>query len=153
GGSVEGNGHTITAMDPPGGFRGAVLKSSAATANVDNVGISTSLTDAYGCFGGDDRLRGILFDASSGSITNNRVITIKRGLSNGCQEGNAIEIRNFSGMGVRTVLIDNNVVRDYQKNGITANGDAADPHTTNTGKVAGRAAYNAQNGNQIDTGA
>src|SRR5207253_899281 len=88
------------------------------TISAVDVGISTSLTDAYGCFGGDDRLRGILFDASSGSITNNRVITIKRGLSNGCQEGNAIEIRNFSGMGVRTVLIDNNVVRDYQKNGI-----------------------------------
>jgi len=153
GGSVEGNGHTITAMDPPGGFRGAVLKSSAATANVDNVGISTSLTDAYGCFGGDDRLRGILFDASSGSITNNRVITIKRGLSNGCQEGNAIEIRNFSGMGVRTVLIDNNVVRDYQKNGITANGDVAATITNNSVQGAGRVDYIAQNGIQFGSGA
>ncbi len=150
GGTVEGNGHTITAVDPPLGFRGAVLKaSSGSTANVNNLGVTTSLTDAYGCFDGDDRLRGILFDGASGNITNSRVITIKRGLSSGCQEGNGIEVRNFDGTGTKTVVIDNNVVRDYQKNGITANGDLAVTITSNTVQGAGRVDYIAQNGIQF----
>ena len=153
-GAVEGNGHTIRAIDPPLGFRGAVLKaSSGSTANVNNLGVTTSLTDAYGCFGGDDRLRGILFDGASGNITNSRVITIKRGLSSGCQEGNGIEVRNFDGTGTKTVVIDNNVVRDYQKNGITANGDVAVTITSNTVQGAGRVDYIAQNGIQFGFGA
>ena len=154
GGTVEGNGHTITAVDPPLGFHGAVLKgSSGSTANVNNLGVTTSLTDAFGCFGGDDRLRGILFDGVSGNITNSRIITIKRGLSSGCQEGNGIELRNFDGTGVKTVMIDNNVVRDYQKNGITANGDVAVTITSNTVQGAGRVDYIAQNGIQFGFGA
>ncbi|HVH67975.1 MAG TPA: right-handed parallel beta-helix repeat-containing protein [Gemmatimonadales bacterium] len=153
GGTVEGNGHTITALDPPLGFRGPELKSSGNTANVNNVGITTSLSDAFGCMGGDDRLRGIVFDGASGNITNNRVITIKRGLSSGCQEGNGIEIRNSANVGVPMVLIDNNVVRDYQKNGITANGAVSVTITNNVIQGAGRVDYIAQNGIQFGFGA
>src|SRR5437588_9945138 len=56
-------------------------------------------------------------------------------------------------MGVRTVLIDNNVVRDYQKNGITANGDVAATITNNSVQGAGRVDYIAQNGIQFGSGA
>jgi Right handed beta helix region len=147
--TLDGNGHTITAMDPPGGFQGPVVKNQGPTASVTNLGLTASLASSFGCMGGDSRLRGILFDGASGNITNNTVITIKRGLSNGCQEGNAIEIRNFTGTGTKTVLIDNNVVRDYQKNGITANGDVAVTITNNTIQGAGRVDYIAQNGIQF----
>jgi hypothetical protein len=153
GNTLDGNGHTITAMDPPGGFQGPVIKNGGATANVTNLGLTSSLASTFGCMDGDNRLRGILFDGASGNITNNTVITIKRGLSNGCQEGNAIEIRNFTGTGTQTVLIDNNVVRDYQKNGITANGDVAVTITNNTIQGAGRVDYIAQNGIQFAFGA
>lgn len=151
--TLDGNGHTITAEDPPLGFRGAVVKNGGTTANVVNLGVTSSLSSSFGCFDGDDRLRGILFDGASGSITNSAVITIKRGLSSGCQEGNGIEIRNFDGTGTQTVTIDNNVVRDYQKNGITANGDVSVTITTNTVQGAGRVDYIAQNGIQFGFGA
>jgi len=151
--TLDGSGHTITAMDPPGGFQGPVVKNQGATASVINLGLTSSLASTFGCMGGDARLRGILLDGASGSITNSVVITIKRGLSSGCQEGNAIEIRNFAGTGTKTVLIDNNVVRDYQKNGITANGDVAVTITNNSIQGAGRVDYIAQNGIQFGFGA
>jgi len=155
GNTLDGNGHTITALDPPGGFQGPVLRNApgGTVANVINLGLTASLAGTFGCMGGDNRLRGILFDGASGNVTNNAVITIKRGLSSGCQEGNGIEIRNFDGTGTKTVLIEHNVVRDYQKNGITANGDVAATITSNMIQGAGRVDYIAQNGIQFGVGA
>jgi hypothetical protein len=78
------------------------------------------------CDAGADRLRGIMFEGASGSITANRVIGINQGQS-GCQEGNAIEVRNAPFDGTHpatvTVVVAHNVVTTYQKTGIVANGD------------------------------
>src|SRR5438309_2172014 len=79
GATLDGNNHTITAMDPPGGFQGPVVRNQAGgtVANVVNLGLTASLASTFGCMDGDNRLRGILFDGASGSITNNTAITIK----------------------------------------------------------------------------
>ena len=124
--TLDGAGNTITAEDPPlGHFLGAVVMNAGSTANVTNVTVTASGL-ANVCDEGADRLRGILFDGASGSITNNTVDNINQGLS-GCQEGNGIEVRNppFDGThpDTKTVAITGNVVTKYQKTGIVANGD------------------------------
>src|SRR5258706_1919245 len=71
--TLNGNGFTITAVDPTGDhFHGAVVKNGGGTANVVNLTVE-ALALADVCDGGNDRLRGILFDGASGSITGNTV--------------------------------------------------------------------------------
>lgn len=124
--TLDGNGHTITAIDPAGGhFVGPVVSNDGATAHVKNLTVNASgLTNV--CDGGADRLRGIMFEGASGSITHCTVIGINQGAS-GCQEGNAIEVRNapFDGThpNTQTVEVAHNKIIDYQKTGIVANGD------------------------------
>jgi hypothetical protein len=126
--TLDGAGNTITAVDPIlGHFVGAVVKNGGATADVNNLVVAASgLADV--CDAGDDRLRGIMFEGASGSIVGNTVTNINQGAS-GCQEGNAIEVRNapFDGThpNTQTVEILGNVVTNYQKTGILANGDVS----------------------------
>jgi hypothetical protein len=158
--TLDGNSHSITAVDPVGGhFLGAVVANAGPNANVTNVTVTAShLTDA--CDGGVDRLRGILLDGAAGSITNNTVIGINQGRS-GCQEGNAIEVRNIpldrthhdDDDGLKSVAISGNTISDYQKTGIVANGDVAVKITHNFVTGAGKIDYIAQNGIQIGFGA
>lgn len=124
--TLDGRGHTITAVDPLGDhFRGAVIQNGGLWAAVRDVTVTVSNL-ANVCDGGDDRLRGIMFDGASGEITKNSVVGINQGPS-GCQEGNAIEVRNapFDGThpNTRSVRITRNVIDEYQKTGIVANGD------------------------------
>ena len=58
------------------------------------------------CDDGDARLRGILFDGTGGSITNNDVVDVRQGATSGCQEGNSIEVRNepFDNTGVKQAV-------------------------------------------------
>lgn len=124
--TLHGNGYTITAVDPPAGhFTGAVVANGGATAYVTRLNV-TAAGLANACDSGGDRLRGIMFEGASGSITHNSVTGINQGPS-GCQEGNAIEVRNapFDGThpGTQVVEIAHNVIADYQKTGIVANGD------------------------------
>jgi hypothetical protein len=151
--TLDGDGYTITAVDPIGGhFLGAIIRNGGTTAHVTNLAVTASnLTDA--CDGDDARLRGILFDNAAGSITNNTVINVNQGMS-GCQEGNGIEVRNFTtGAPQRGVTISGNTVSNYQKNGITANGAIAATILNNTVMGAGPITYIAQNGLQLGFGA
>ena len=154
--TLDGNSHSITAVDSVGGhFLGAVVANAGTTANVTNLTVTASkLTDA--CDGGEARLRGILFDGASGSITNNTVVGINQGQS-GCQEGNAIEVRNepFDGThpGIKSVTVSGNTISDYQKTGIVANGNVAATITNNTVTGSGKIDYIAQNGIQVGFGA
>lgn len=124
--TLDGQRHTITGVDPvPGHFTGAVVQNGGTTARVRNLGVTVSgLADV--CDAGDDRLRGIMFNGASGTIEKNTVVGINQGAS-GCQEGNAIEVRNapFDGTHVNTqnVKVKDNTIDDYQKTGIVANGD------------------------------
>jgi parallel beta-helix repeat protein len=127
--TLDGAGNTITAVDPSAGtFLGAVIKNGGSTAYVTNLTVTASDL-AIACHSStpvDTRLRGILFEGASGSITKNNVIGINQGAS-GCQEGNAIEVRNapFDGTHPATIVVEiaQNSVDDYQKTGILANGD------------------------------
>ena len=155
--TLDGAGHTITAVDPAGShFLGAVVKNGGTVANVTDVTITAAgLADV--CDGGPDRLRGILLDGASGSITNTIVHGVRQGLS-GCQEGNAIEVRNVVGSdpapGPRLgVTVSDNTVADYQKNGITANGNVSATIERNSVEGEGPIGYIAQNGIQVGFGA
>jgi hypothetical protein len=119
--TLDGGNHTITAVDPPGGhFTGGILINGGATASVVDTRLTTqSLANV--CDAGDARLRGIFFNGASGVVRGNLVLNINQGPS-ACQEGNAIEVWNFSGVPV-TVEIASNVVDAYQKSGIVASGD------------------------------
>jgi uncharacterized protein len=152
--TLDGAGHTIAAYDPEGDhFRGAVVANRGAVANVRNVTVTTyHLADV--CDGGVDRLRGILLDGASGSITNNGVIGINQGRS-GCQEGNAIETRNapFDTTGTDlAVTITGNQISDYQKTGIIANGSVFATIRDNQIAGWGPTGVIAQNGIQIGFG-
>ena len=153
--TLDGAGYTITAYDPPAGhFLGAIIMNAGSEAHVTNLHLTTfSLANV--CDGGADRLRGIMFDGASGSITNNVVVDINQGAS-GCQEGNGIEVRKFpfdrTHPATATVLIDGNTVTNYQKNGITVNGDVKAMVTNNAVTGAGPIDYIAQNGIQFGFG-
>jgi hypothetical protein len=152
--TLDGNGYTITAVDPAGGhFLGAVVKNAGSTAHVLNLTVTTSgLADA--CDAGNDGLRGILFDGAAGSIINNQMLDINQGAS-GCQEGNGIEARNVpldtSGPDV-VVTITGNTVMNYQKTGILVNGSVAATVSDNTITGVGPINYIAQNGIQVSRG-
>jgi len=158
--TLDGNNHTITAIDPAGGhFLGAVIKNEGATASVIDLNVTASGLSNV-CDAGDNRLRGILFDGASGTISNNTVSGVRQGMS-GCQEGNAIEVRNSPFAGETgtvkvgpdvTVTITGNTVSNYQKNGITVNGSVVATVTGNVVTGDGAANYIAQNGIQIGFG-
>lgn len=132
---LDGKGYEIWAIDPPptGHFVGAVVQNAGAEAHVRNLYITSSNLKNV-CDGGDNRLRGIMFNGASGSITASRIIGINQGYS-GCQEGNGIEIRNapFDGTHPNTMFVEisHNTVEDYQKTGIVANGDVKVAITNN----------------------
>ncbi|MEX0783396.1 MAG: right-handed parallel beta-helix repeat-containing protein [Dehalococcoidia bacterium] len=150
--TLDGQSYTITAVDPAGGhFVGAVVANAGSVAHVTDLGVTTdSLADA--CDEGDDRLRGIMLDGASGSITNNTLTNIRQATASGCQEGNAIEVRNapFDDTGSDLeVLVSGNTITGYQKTGIVANGSVAATITGNTVVGDGPVTYIAQNGIQV----
>ena len=149
--TLDGAGHTITAVDPAGGhFLGAVVANAGSVAHVRNLGVTTSGL-ANVCDGGATRLRGILLEDASGSIRDSVVTGINQGAS-GCQEGNGIEVRSapFDGTHPNTkhVTVAGNTVIAYQKTGIVANGDVFVDVTDNTVVGLGPVPYIAQNGIQ-----
>jgi parallel beta-helix repeat protein len=99
----------------------------------------------------------VLFDGASGSVTNLQVLNINQNqgpVLSGCQEGNAIEARNFGGSpSTINVTIDGNTISGYQKTGIVVNGDATGAVTNNTITGDGPQGFIAQNGIQIGFGA
>jgi len=130
--TLDGAGHTITAVDPPRGhFLGAVVANEGKSANVKNLKITArNLIDICDSSAPPDfRLRGIQFKGSSGEITNNIVTDINQGASSICKEGAGIEVRNEPTDGThpntQTVEVSNNVVMNYQMVGIVAVGDVS----------------------------
>lgn len=156
--TLDGDGHALTATDPAGGhFVGGVVEAGAGTGSVQVTDLEVTATGlANVCDGGVDRLRGILFDGVGGRIEDVDVHGVRQGPS-GCQEGNAIEVRNFVGSDPAptqvAVTIAGNDVTDYQKNGITVNGNVAATITGNLVVGDGNVSYIAQNGIQIGFGA
>lgn len=154
--TLNGLGHTITAIDPVGGhFVGAVVKNAGAVAHVRNLTVTVSGL-ANVCDAGNDRLRGIMFEGASGTIIGN-VITNVTQASSGCQEGNSIEVRNepFDGThpNTQSVVISSNRITNYMKTGIVANGDVNVDVSLNYLTSSANQANLAANGIQLGFGA
>lgn len=154
--TLDGAGHVITAVDTTAApFAGAVVANTDGfSANVTNVEISGTGINA-GCIGG---LMGILLDHAAGTISDVNVHGIRRGPNSGCQEGNAIVVRNLNpdntpASQAFAVTITNNTVSDYQKNGITIKGGVSGTVTRNIVTANGPITYIAQNGIQVSYGA
>lgn len=149
--TLDGGHHTITAVDPPGGhFTGAVVVNGGRTASVINTRL-TAQSLANICDAGDGRLRGILLNGASGSLVGNEVVDINHGRS-ACQEGNAIEVWNFSGTPVIVEIADN-VIDAYQKSGIVASGEVDVTIRRNRIGPSAEEAYVPANAIQIGFGA
>jgi len=131
--------------------------------NADNVIVRNLTVDGAGrgypgCVGGDDRFFGIYYLNASGKIQWNKVNGIKHPAGyEGCQSGVAIYALSRDG-GTSRVWIEHNTVRDFQKNGITANSASGDG--TIIAYIKKNRAYGwgptdkiAQNGIQIGFGA
>jgi hypothetical protein len=155
--TLNGAGHTITAMDPlVGYFKRGVVQNGGSYADVTNVTITTSALVDPCDESSQNRLRGILFDGASGSITNTHVTNINHvgaGLCGG-DEGNAIEVRNFGASATTLrVKIEGNTATGYQKGGIIANGDVDATITDNVVDGLGPSSFIARNGIQLGFGA
>jgi hypothetical protein len=153
--TLDGAGHTITAVDPVGPpfhFVGAVVENEGSSANVKNVGVTASI--ASNCDDFPASLAGIRFDGANGSITSSTVTGLQQGASgDGCQEGNAIEVRNTDNVGRPSVTVSGNTVEDYQKTGVLAKGAVSATIAGNTVRGYGPVSFIAQNGVQVSAGA
>ncbi|HLH44488.1 MAG TPA: right-handed parallel beta-helix repeat-containing protein [Bryobacteraceae bacterium] len=152
----DGAGHRITAVDPPGdNFRGAILEAAGLSADVVNTVIATDGLANF-CAEGADRLAAIRFDGAAGSIRGNTILSVNKNPSGGrssCQEGNAIEVANFTSPGRLSINIQGNTIREYQKNGILLRGDVDGIITDNAIAGAGPQGVIGQNGIVLASGA
>jgi Right handed beta helix region len=153
--TLDGAGHTITAVDPPAPahFTGAVVANAGASASVRNLGVTTdhlaTVCDAFPA-----SLAGIRLDGASGTITATTVTGLQQGsVGDGCQEGNAIEVRNTDGGPTPAVSVTGNTARSYQKTGVLVKGAVSAVVTGNTITGYGPVDFIAQNGIQVSFGA
>jgi len=152
--TLDGAGHTITAVDPSPSvdFTGAVLTNEivggGATMDVTNVHIVGSLDS--GC---SNNLYGVRFNGSAGSLRHSTVSNIKYGAGSGCQGGNSVDITNLGGATRLPVNVDDVQVTGFQKTGIRANGNVALHLTGSTVDSSELDLITASNSLQISRGA
>jgi parallel beta-helix repeat protein len=85
-------------------------------------------------------------------IHDNNIVSVRDSTFSGCQNGVAIEVGTTATSG--SAVIENNVISDYQKNGIAIAGAGSSATITgNTVTGAGKTSVTAQNGIQISYGA
>jgi hypothetical protein len=149
--TFDGDGHTVTAVDPAGGhFLGAVVQNGGTTANVEDLIVrAAGLTDA--CDAGRDALAGVRLVDASGTVSDVQVLGLNQGTASGCQEGDAFEFRSTTGS--RTVLLRDSTATGYQKTGVLVTGDVAAILDGNTITGYGASTVIAQNGIQVSFGA
>jgi len=156
--TLDGRGRTITAVDPAGGhFLGAIVRNAGSTAHVRNLTIEArGLADVCDSEGPpDQRLRGILFQAASGSIVRNQLRGPNQ-TGSACQEGAGIEVRGAlpaQGAPLQQVVIADNRVQGYQKTGVLVIGVVEADIVSNRIEGLGPVSFIAQNGIQLSLGA
>jgi len=154
--TFDGDGHTLTAVDPrEGHFTGAVLTNQGLTAHVVDVKVTARGLAEQVCDAGAARLRGILFEGATGSIVDSEVVDIHQKEGQGaCQEGVAIDVRAAAGATLTpSVDIRNNRVAGFQKAGIAAVGQVMVNVEGNLVDGGGQVATVARNGIQFSSGA
>ncbi|HEX8440209.1 right-handed parallel beta-helix repeat-containing protein [Archangium sp.] len=153
--TFDGENHTVTAVDPPGGhFTGAVIRNRGTTARVRDVIVTaTGLKNV--CEFDAARLRGILLEGASGEIVGSTVLDLQKGSgTSGCQEGFGIEVRNDdASRGPFRVDVLRNHVISAQKLGILAVGAVEVTISENTVDAEGPVTHIARNGIQVGFGA
>lgn len=162
--TLEGSGRSVVAVDPAGGsFPGAIVRNRGTVAHVRNLKVKAQgLLKDGPCDQGEARLRGILLQGASGSVTgtevvdlhrNQKVVGVPEGTPRGCQEGIAIEVRNPDATVERTVELRGNQARGYQKAGVVVAGRVKATVVENTLTGAGPVGHISQNGIQLSDGA
>ena len=151
--TLDGAQHTITAIDPAGGyFRGGIIVNGGRTAAVTNT-IITAVRLANVCQEGNDRLRAIHFTDASGVIRGNAILNVNKGASS-CQEGNGIEVRHADASGPPAAIeIADNLIDGFQKTGIVASGNVDVEIHGNTVGPSSTQRFMVTNGIQVSAGA
>ncbi|NVJ13959.1 right-handed parallel beta-helix repeat-containing protein [Myxococcus sp. AM010] len=152
---LNGAGHFIIALDPPGGhFTGPIARNCGGSAFYVNLGLmAMGLSNV--CDAGDDTLAGIRFDNASGSVISTQFFNIRQGAGTGsCQEGVGVLIRNQDSLGpTQFVGVQNSLLLGYQKAGVVATGNVSVNITANRFMGAGAIGNIAQSGVQVGLGA
>jgi hypothetical protein len=135
-----------------------LVKPLTTNVNIENLTLQCDPSQQNTGQGGDNRLRGIWFNQSSGTVDSVSVIDYRRNTGFfGVQEGNGIELRGsiFDGVTTwdNTLTVTNCLVTGYQKTGIIGNGNVKLIASGNTVTGVGTTPNIAQNGIQIGFGA
>jgi hypothetical protein len=136
--TLNGEGHTITGLDPTGSqFVGPIVGNGGATMNVKNLTVAGQFTNPT-CnphpmpLGfNPDLLRGVAIHDGSGSIKSVTITGINKGPGNTCQEGNGIVVNDETG-GPYAVTISNNSVTGFQDFGVYMQGNVVANVKNNT---------------------
>ncbi|MFT4038996.1 MAG: hypothetical protein QM692_12500 [Thermomicrobiales bacterium] len=103
--TFDGGGHTITAVDPPGGrLQGAVLAVIDGAGDVRDVVIDRSgLTEPCALDGSETALSGVLFRDSAGAAQRAPVRDLDRALPPGAVEAGSPPYREVCGDGIAVI--------------------------------------------------
>jgi len=131
--SLNGAGHTITAVDPGAGrFEGAVLANAGKEAGVSDLTIVGDFTDGACPAGRAEDQAGIAITDASVSITGVAIDEMNKGEDNECADGDGILVDD-SGGGPFTATIEHDTVDDYQDIGIEVSGADVTPQINANG--------------------
>ena len=103
--TIDGNGHTITAVETAcTSFTGAVVQNAGTSMSIRDLTVATTPEWANAGKNSGGNLAGIRFKNAFGSLSHVTVTGISHG--NGVQEGNGIDVDNIGGTTNRVVTAD-----------------------------------------------
>jgi hypothetical protein len=155
--SLLGSGNSV--VTPPAGFTGGDLVTVIGrTTSAVMSGFVVSGPGRGGCASIQAGVRvtgGARLDLSSTVIRDIRDIREGTGALSGCQNGEGIRVgHRGDGSGPGSLRLDGVIIVDFQKNGITVNGEGSNANIMNTTvRGAGPTTALAQNGIQVSRGA
>jgi len=147
-GGVVQNTTSLTTGNP---IAAQVLVQATTGVSLSNITVDGSNNGLNSC--ASPNLIGIYYQNSSGTVTHTAVVNQTMMPTNGCQHGLAIFVQSGNG-GTSDVMLANNHVQNYQKNGITGN-ESGTTVTISGNTVVGQGPTNgaAENSIQIGFGA
>src|SRR5580700_8405156 len=130
--TLNGSGHTITAVDPMGSqFVGPVVTNAGSSMKVKSLTITGEFTNATCNSPNTNYLRGVEFVDASGSILHTTITGINKGPGNTCAEGNGVVVNDQTG-GPYSVKVQHDTITGFQNYGIYAEGNVSVTISHNT---------------------